>query len=186
MARRGERMTLLAAVIGLVIGFLLAGTANLDRPGGAILCLIGATFGCIVISDVVAGAGRRQGSRSGPLAFLVSLIALVVVAIAILLSPAVLLLIAALLWACRSRRRRARPQARGPAGPALADARCRASLRSDAAKKLVLTYIDSLRTDMLELAIAEAGRRPLPPDRARESDPRIAFPASLGYPRCLR
>lgn len=102
------RMTLLAAVIGLVIGFLLAGAASLDRPAGAVLCLIGATFGCVVISDVVAGAGRRQGSRSGPLAFLVSLIALLVVAIAILLSPAILLVIAALLWLAVARRRRAR------------------------------------------------------------------------------
>ena len=69
------RMTLLAAAIALALGFLLAGTANLDRPVGAIFCLLGAVFGCIVISDVVAGAGRREGvdrarsafsSRSSP------------------------------------------------------------------------------------------------------------------------
>ncbi len=101
-------MTLLAAVIGLVVGFLLAGTANLDRPAGAILCLIGAAFGCIVISDVVAGAGRREGVGAGALGFLVSLVALVVVAIAILLSPAILVVIAALLWLAVARRRRAR------------------------------------------------------------------------------
>ena len=102
------RMTLLAAVIGLVIGFLLAGAASLDRPAGAVLCLIGATFGCVVISDVVAGAGRRKGGRSGALAFLVSLIALLVVAIAILLPAALLAVIAALLWLAIARRRRAR------------------------------------------------------------------------------
>jgi hypothetical protein len=102
------RMTLLAAVIALALGFLLAGTANLDRPVGAIFCLLGAVFGCIVISDVVAGAGRREGSRSGPLGFLVSLIALVVVAISIVLPAAVLLVIAALLWLAIARRRRAK------------------------------------------------------------------------------
>jgi hypothetical protein len=102
------RMTLLAAVIGLVVGFLLSATANLDRPLGAVLCLIGAAFGCIVISDVVAGAGRREGSGSGPLGFLVSLVALLVVAISVLLPPAALLVVAALLWLAVARRRRAR------------------------------------------------------------------------------
>ena len=57
------RMTLLAAAIGLVVGFLLAGVADLDRIVGAIFCLAGAVIACIVISDVVGGAGRRQARR---------------------------------------------------------------------------------------------------------------------------
>jgi hypothetical protein len=101
------RMMLLAAVIGLVVGFLLAGTANVSALAGAFFCLLGATAACLVISDLVSGAGRREGSGSGALGFLVSLAALVVVAIAILISPATLLILAALVWLGLSRHRRA-------------------------------------------------------------------------------
>lgn len=101
------RMTILAAVIGLVVGFLLAGGSNVSGPAGAFFCLLGATFACIVVSDVVSSAGRREGSGSGALGFLVSLSALVVVAIAVLISPASLLVLAALAWLGVSRRRRA-------------------------------------------------------------------------------
>src|SRR3954463_7561726 len=56
------RMTILAGVIAIVIGFLLAGPANVGPLGGAFLCLLGAVFACLVISDVVSSAGRREGS----------------------------------------------------------------------------------------------------------------------------
>jgi hypothetical protein len=95
------RMTLLAAVIGLAAGFLL------DGPLGALLALLGAVVACIVISDLVSGAARREGSGSSALGFLVSLAALVVVAAAILLPVAALLALAALVWLAVSRRRRA-------------------------------------------------------------------------------
>jgi hypothetical protein len=101
------RMTLLAAAIAVAVGVLLAGTADVDALAGAIFCLIGAIAACLVVSDVVAGAGRREGSGSGALGFLVSLAALVVVAIAILLSPLVLLVLAGLVWLGASRHRRA-------------------------------------------------------------------------------
>lgn len=101
------RMTLLAAAIAAVIGALLADAADVDTLPGALFCLGGAVFACIVVSDVVGGAGRREGSAAGALGFLVSLVALVVVAIAILLAPAILLVIAALAWLGVSRRRRA-------------------------------------------------------------------------------
>jgi hypothetical protein len=102
------RMTLLAAVIGLVVGFLLAGAANLDGPVGALFCLIGAAFACIVLSDVAGGAERRSGASSAALGFLISLIALVVVAVSVLLPPAALLVAASLAWLAVARRRRAR------------------------------------------------------------------------------
>lgn len=102
------RMTILAGVIAIVIGALLSGTADVSTVPGAVFCLIGAVFACLVVSDVVSSAGRREGSGSGALGFLVSLVALIVVAIAILISPAVLLVIAALAWLGISRRRRAR------------------------------------------------------------------------------
>ncbi len=101
------RMTLLAAAIGLVVGILLAGTADLDTVVSALVCLIGAVVACVVVSDLVAGAGRREGGGGGALAFLVSLVALVVVAIAILLSPLILLALALLIWVGISRHRRA-------------------------------------------------------------------------------
>src|SRR5690606_32517969 len=72
------RMTLLAAVIGLVVGFLLDGTLD------GLLGLLGAVAGCLVISDVVFGASRRQGGGADALAFIVALVALVVVAAALL------------------------------------------------------------------------------------------------------
>lgn len=96
------RMTLLAAVIGFVVGFLLEGV------GGALLALAGAALGCVVISDLVHGASRREGSGAGALAFFVGLAALIVVAAALLLPVLVLLAIVALAWLGISRHRRAR------------------------------------------------------------------------------
>ncbi len=105
-AARG-RMTLLAAVIGLAIGALIAGTADLELIVSAIFCLLGAVAACVVVSEVVGAAGRREGSGASALAFLVSLAALVVLAIAILFSPLALLVLAALVWVGISRHRRA-------------------------------------------------------------------------------
>jgi len=105
-AARG-RMTILAAAIGFAGGWLLAGAADLDSPVGAILCLATAVFACIVVSDVVGAAGRREGGGSGALGFLVSIAALVIVAISILVSPLALLVLAVLVWLAGSRRRRA-------------------------------------------------------------------------------
>jgi len=101
------RMTILAGVIGLVIGFLLSAGADVNSLAGAFFCLLGAVLACLVVSDVVSSAGRREGSGAGALGFLVSLAALVVVAIAILISPATLLIVAVLVWLGATRRRRA-------------------------------------------------------------------------------
>ena len=106
-AARG-RMTLLAGAIGLVVGALLAGAADLDLPVSAIFCLLGAVVACVVVSELVGAAGRREGSGTGALAFLVSLAALIVLAISIVFAPLVLLALAALVWVGISRHRRAR------------------------------------------------------------------------------
>jgi hypothetical protein len=72
------RMTLLAAVIGLIAGFLL------DGPVGALFAVVGAAGACLVISDLVFGASRREGSGAGAIAFIVGLGALLVTAVALL------------------------------------------------------------------------------------------------------
>ena len=100
------RMTLLAAAIGLVVGFLLSGSADLSGPLGALFCVLGAVVGCLVISDVVGGASRREGG-GGAVGFLVSLAALVVVAAALLLPVLTLLVTIALVWLGVARHRRA-------------------------------------------------------------------------------
>jgi hypothetical protein len=95
------RMTILAAVIGFVAGFLLEGIL------GGVLGLVGAALACVVISDLVYGASRREGSGGGALAFIVSLAALVVIAIALLLPIIVIVIVLALIWLGVSRHRRA-------------------------------------------------------------------------------
>jgi hypothetical protein len=95
------RMTLLAAVIGLVVGFLL------DSPLGAVACLAGAVFACLIVSDIVFGASRRQGSTAGALAFLIALAALVVAGLSLLFPLAVIVVVLALAWLGISRHRRA-------------------------------------------------------------------------------
>jgi hypothetical protein len=94
------RMTLLAAVIGLGVGFLLNG------PLGAVLALAGAAGACLAISDLVFGASRREGSGAGALGFIVALSALIVVAIALLAPILVLLVAIVLVWLGISRHRR--------------------------------------------------------------------------------
>lgn len=101
------RMALLAAVIGLVIGFLLSGTADLSGPVGAFICLVGALAAFLIVSDVVHGAGRREGGGGGALGFLVSLVALVVIAIAVLAPVVVLVVLGLMIWLAVARRRRA-------------------------------------------------------------------------------
>ena len=103
------RMTILAAAIGLVAGILLAGVADLGTVAAALIALVGAAAACVVISDVVGGAGRREGGEGGgALGFLVSLVALVVVAAALLLPVLTLLALAGLLWLGVARHRRSR------------------------------------------------------------------------------
>jgi hypothetical protein len=101
------RMTLLAAAIGLIVGFLLSGYADLGGLVGAVFCALGGVLGCVVISDVVSGASRREGGRAGALGFIVSLAALVIAALALLLPVLTLLVIIALVWLGAARHRRA-------------------------------------------------------------------------------
>ncbi len=95
------RMTILAAVIGLVAGFLIDGAL------GALVAAVGAALGCIVLSDVVYGASRREGSGAGALALIVALAAVVVIVVALFVKPVVVVFALALIWLGVSRHRRA-------------------------------------------------------------------------------
>jgi hypothetical protein len=95
------RMVLLAAIVGLVVGFLIDGVL------GAVVAAVGGAIACLVISDLVFGASRREGSGAGALGFIVALAALVVLAVALLFSWLVILVAIALVWLGVSRRRRA-------------------------------------------------------------------------------
>ena len=100
------RMTLLAAVIGFVVGLLLADVADLSLLAGGFFAALGATVACIVISDVISGASRREGGRSAALGFLISLAALLVVGISIVLKLLAFVVLAGLIWLGASRHRR--------------------------------------------------------------------------------
>jgi hypothetical protein len=100
------RMTLLAAVIGLVAGFLLEG------PLGALLAAIGAVVACLVVSDVVSGASRREGS-SGALGFLIGVAAVIVIVLSLVLAPIVIVVLVALVWLGVARHRRAQKKHAG-------------------------------------------------------------------------
>jgi chromate transport protein ChrA len=106
------RMTLLSAVIGLVVGFLLSGAADLDSLLGALFCFVGAVIGCLVISDLISGASRREGG-GGALGFLVGVAALFVVAISFLVPVVALLVVVAIVWLGVSRHRRAQKKHAG-------------------------------------------------------------------------
>jgi hypothetical protein len=94
------RMTLLAALIGLAAGFLI------DGGLGAALALLGAVVGCLVSSDLVSGANRREGGGAGALGFIVALAALVTLAVALRVPILVVLVLLALAWLGISRHRR--------------------------------------------------------------------------------
>jgi hypothetical protein len=96
------RMVLLAAVVGFVAGLLI------DSVLGGILAAIGGGGACLVISDLVFGASRREGSGAGALGFIVALAALVVLAIALVFSWAIIAVAIALIWLGISRQRRAK------------------------------------------------------------------------------
>ncbi len=95
------RMVLLAAIVGLVIGFIIDGAL------GAVLGLVGAAGACVVISDLVFGASRREGTGAGALGFIVGLAALITLAVALLVPIVVIVIAIAVVWLGYSRHRRA-------------------------------------------------------------------------------
>jgi hypothetical protein len=95
------RMVILAVIVALVVGYFV------DHVLGAVLGGVGAALGCVVISDLVFGASRREGTGGGAIGFIVSLCAIVVLAIALFFSWPIILVIVGLLWLGWSRHQRA-------------------------------------------------------------------------------
>lgn len=103
-------MTLLAAIIGAVLGYLGASLKDESVLIGALFAALGSGCTCIVVSDVIAGAQRRGGTAA--LALFAVFLALVIAVICVVVPlfaivPAVLL--AFLAW--RRRRRAERKHA---------------------------------------------------------------------------
>ncbi|MBK5232164.1 MAG: hypothetical protein JJE13_04180 [Thermoleophilia bacterium] len=99
------RMTVLAAVIGLLFGYLITSATGGTDVLGAIVTAFFAGFACAVVSGVVGGATRRGGTAA--LAFLTVFGAVVIAAISVLFPPFAILPAAGLVWLAIGRRRRA-------------------------------------------------------------------------------
>lgn len=99
------RMTVLAAVIGLVVGYLITSARGGADVSGALVAALFAAFACAVVSGVIAGATRRGGTAA--LGFLTVLGAVIIAAISVVFPPFAILPAAGLVWLAIGRRRRA-------------------------------------------------------------------------------
>ncbi len=99
------RMTVLAGIIGLALGYIVSAAFDGSSILGAISCGLFAGFACVVVSGVIAGATRRGGTTA--LSFLTVFAAVIIVAISIVFPPFAILPAAGLVWLAIGRRRRA-------------------------------------------------------------------------------
>lgn len=99
------RMTVLAGIIGLLVGYLACSVLDGSTVVGAIACGLFAGFACVVVSGVIAGATRRGGTAA--LTFLTVLAAVIIVVISLVFPPFAILPVAGLVWLAIGRRRRA-------------------------------------------------------------------------------
>lgn len=99
------RMTVLAAVIGLAIGYLAASAFDGSLFAGALAGAAFAAFSCVIVSDVKLGAARRSGG-SGALSALIVVAALAVALLTILFEPFAILFAAGLIWLAIARSRK--------------------------------------------------------------------------------
>lgn len=107
------RMTLLAAIIALVLAALAASVKDGSVVLGALGGFLGSGIACVVVSDLVFAASRREGAASGAIGFLIGLAALAVIGVSFLLPILALGPLVALLWVGTARRRRARRKYEG-------------------------------------------------------------------------
>ena len=106
-------MTLLMAGVGLAAGIVSASADEESVILGAIGGRVGAALACAVVSDVVAGAGRRGADGARALGLIVALAALTVAGLSVLLPPLALVPAIGLLWLARARRQRAQRKYEG-------------------------------------------------------------------------
>lgn len=99
------RMTLLAVVIGLVLGYVIAAAFDGLSVLGAIVSAVAAGGTCAVISGVVAGATRRGGTAA--LILIVVAVALVILVVSLIVPYVALLPAAGVAWLGVTRRRKA-------------------------------------------------------------------------------
>lgn len=99
------RMTVLAAVIGLVVGYLAVSFSDGTAILSMVFCALFAGLACAVISGVVAGANRRGGTAA--LALFTIFAALVVALLSALFPLVAVPFAAGLIWLAASRRRKA-------------------------------------------------------------------------------
>jgi len=99
------RMTLLAAAIGLVVGYLAASVFDGSTLLGALVSAVAAAVSCAIVSGVIAGATRRGGTAA--LIFIAIVVALIIAVVSIVFPYLAILPAAALVWLGLSRRRKA-------------------------------------------------------------------------------
>lgn len=99
------RMTLLAVIIGLLLGYLGASVRDGVELLGAVFSALAAGLTCALISEVIAGATRRGGTAA--LGLIAIIAALLIAVISVLVPYLAIIPAAALIWLGISRRRRA-------------------------------------------------------------------------------
>ncbi len=103
----------LALVLGALAGGLSASADQISIAGGALAGAAGALLAALVVSGVVAGAGRREGGAAGGIGLIVTVAAIVIAGLSILLGPLALIALAGLLWLGAGRRRRSQRKYEG-------------------------------------------------------------------------
>ena len=102
------RMTILAAVIGLAVGYFAASIFDGSPLVGGLVGAIFAGFACATVSDVKLGASKRDAAAGGggALGFLIVVAALVVALLTLLFEPLALVFAIGLVWLAVARSRR--------------------------------------------------------------------------------
>lgn len=98
------RMTVLSAVIGLVLGYLVSSALDGDTFFGALAAAASGAFACALAADVRAGANRRGATWTLGLLFVVA--AVLVAGFTLLLPLLGLVFLFALVWLAVTRIRR--------------------------------------------------------------------------------
>jgi hypothetical protein len=103
----------LAAILGAAAGGFSASSDDVSVLAGVLAGAVGGLLASAVVSDVVAGAGRRGQARTGGIGLMVAAAAVLVAGLSILLPPLALIALIGLLWLAAGRRRRSQRKYEG-------------------------------------------------------------------------